>query len=278
MKKRDNMSISSAEIENIPISSIRPNPYQPRKQFDELALEELSQSIKTYGILQPINVRKLNNTIYELVAGERRLRASKKAGLKEIPAIIVEYKEKESAIIALMENLQREDLNYIEEANGYNNLIIDHGFTQKEIAESIGKSQSTIANKLRILKLPKDIQRELLDNGLSERHGRALLKLPDYELKKETIHQVIKNGLNVSQTEDLVESILEELTKKDEEGKTVLEEEKPRQKIKGIINTKIYLNTIKKAFNAIKDTGIEAEYEEVDKGDCVEVVVRIPKR
>lgn len=272
------MSISSAEIENIPISSIRPNPYQPRKQFDELALEELSQSIKTYGILQPINVRKLNNTIYELVAGERRLRASKKAGLKEIPAIIVEYKEKESAIIALMENLQREDLNYIEEANGYNNLIIDHGFTQKEIAESIGKSQSTIANKLRILKLPKDIQRELLDNGLSERHGRALLKLPDYELKKETIHQVIKNGLNVSQTEDLVESILEELTKKDEEGKTVLEEEKPRQKIKGIINTKIYLNTIKKAFNAIKDTGIEAEYEEVDKGDCVEVVVRIPKR
>lgn len=271
------MSISNLEIESIPISSIRPNPYQPRKQFDETALEELGQSIKTYGILQPINVRKLNGKTYELIAGERRLRASKKAGLIEIPAIVVEYKEKDSAIIALMENLQREDLNYIEEANGYNNLIIDHGFTQKEIAKSIGKSQSTIANKLRILKLTRDIQRDLLDNKLSERHGRALLKLPDYELKKETLRQVIKNGLNVSQTEDLIESILEDLTEENEEPEKTVEEKKSRQNIKGIINTKIYLNTIKKAFNAIKDTGIKAEYKEVDKEDYVEVVVRIPK-
>lgn len=275
MKKRDEMSISSSRIENITITSIRPNPYQPRKQFDETALEELSQSIKTYGILQPINVRRLNGKTYELVAGERRLRASKKAGLKEIPAIVVQYKEKESAIIALMENLQREDLNYIEEANGYNNLIIDHGFTQKEIASNIGKSQSTIANKLRILKLPIDIQRDLIDNGLSERHGRALLKLPDSDLKEEILKQVITNELNVSQTEDLIESILEEF--RDEEENIVVEE-KSRQKIKGIINTKIYLNTIKKAFNAIKDTGIKAEYKEVDKEDYVEVVVRIPKR
>lgn len=269
------MSISSSRIENITISSIRPNPYQPRKQFDETALEELSQSIKTYGILQPINVRRLNAKTYELVAGERRLRASKKAGLKEIPAIVVQYKEKESAIIALMENLQREDLNYIEEANGYNNLIIDHGFTQKEIASNIGKSQSTIANKLRILKLPIDIQRDLVENGLSERHGRALLKLPDSELKEEILKQVITNGLNVRQTEDLIESILEDLRDEDE---NIVVEEKSKQNIKGIINTKIYLNTIKKAFNAIKDTGIKAEYKEVDKEDYVEVVVRIPKR
>ncbi len=139
-----------SEIKYIPIDSIKPNPYQPRKDFNKKALEELSQSIKTYGVIQPISVRKLQDNSYELVAGERRLRASELANLKEIPAIIVDYRDKESAMIALIENLQREDLNFIEEAEGYRNLIEDHGFTQQELAEKIGKSQSTIANKLMI--------------------------------------------------------------------------------------------------------------------------------
>ena len=265
------MDKSQAEIKYIQIADIRPNPYQPRKTFNQKALEELSQSIKSYGVIQPISVRHLNGKSYELIAGERRLRASELAELDEIPAIIVEYKDKESAMIALIENLQREDLNFIEEADAYSNLILDHGFTQQEIAFKMGKSQSTIANKLRILKLPDDIKKSLIENGLTERHGRALLKLSEDDLKREILEKVIKNGFNVSKTEALVDDILDDLTK-------IEEVDEPKPNIKGLINIRIYLNTIKKAFSAITDTGLEAEYKEVDKGDHVEVIVKIPKK
>ncbi len=258
-----------AELQYIPISYIKPNPYQPRRNFNKKSLEELSQSIKAYGVIQPISIREIKPDSYELIAGERRLRASQMAELEKIPAIIVEYRDKESAIIALMENLQREDLNFIEEAEGYNNLIVDHGFTQQEIAAKMGKSQSTIANKLRLLKLPEDIRKSLLENELTERHGRALLKLPDDNLKRKILDRAIRDDLNVSRTEALVDGILNDLTKTEaKEGK---------QNIKSMINIRIYLNTIKKAFSAIKDTGIAAEYKEVDKGDYVEVKVKIPK-
>lgn len=265
------MKKTKAELQYIPVSHIRPNPYQPRKDFDKKALEELSSSIKSYGVIQPISVRQIKADSYELIAGERRLRASEIAKLDIIPAIVVEYRDDESAIISLMENLQREDLNFIEEAEGYNNLILDHHFTQQEIAEKIGKSQSTIANKLRLLKLPDNIKKSLLENNLSERHGRALLKLPDDNLKKEVLEKVIKDGLNVSNTENLINGILNDLVNIDEK------EEEAKQNVKSLINIRIYLNTIKKAFSAIKDTGIKAEYKEVDKGDYVEVMVKIPK-
>lgn len=257
------------EIRYLPISIIKPNPYQPRKEFNQKSLEELSQSIKSYGVIQPISVREIRPDSYELIAGERRLRASELAELSEIPAIIVDYRDKESAIIALMENLQREDLNFIEEAEGYNNLIVDHNFTQQEIAEKIGKSQSTIANKLRILKLPEDIKKELIESNLTERHGRALLKLPDDDLKRDVLEKILNNELNVNRTETLVDGILDDLVKG--------EEDVPRQNIKSLINIRIYLNSIKKAYAAIKETGVKAEYKEVDKGDHVEVVVKIPK-
>lgn len=257
------------EVKYIPISVIKPNPYQPRKDFNQRSLEELSQSIKSYGVIQPISVRQIKEDSYELIAGERRLRASELAELHEIPAIIVDYRDKESALIALMENLQREDLNFIEEAEGYNNLIEDHGFTQQEIAEKMGKNQSTVANKLRLLKLPDDIKKSLLECNLTERHGRALLKLSDDDLKRKILERVIKNELNVNKTESLVNDILDDLTKK--------EDNEIKQNIKSMINIRIYLNTIKKAFSAIKDTGINAEYKELDKGDHVEIVVKIPK-
>ncbi len=257
------------EIKYIPISIIKPNPYQPRKEFNQKALEELSQSIKSYGVIQPISVRQIKSDSYELIAGERRLRASELAELSEIPAIIVDYRDKESALIALMENLQREDLNFIEEAEGYNNLIIDHGFTQQEIAEKIGKNQSTIANKLRILKLPDDIKRDLIEYGLTERHGRALLKLPDDNLRKNILDKIIKNQLNVSKTEALVDGILDDLIKE--------EDNISRQNIKSLISIRIYLNSIKKAYSAIRDSGVKAEYKEIDKGDHMEVIVKIPK-
>lgn len=257
------------EIKYIPVDAIKPNPYQPRRNFDLKSLEELSQSIKAYGVIQPISVRKISENSYELIAGERRLRASQMAKLDKIPAIIVEYKDRDSAILALMENLQREDLNFIEEAEGYNSLIVDHGFTQQEIAEKLGKSQSTIANKLRLLKLPEDIKRDLINHNLTERHGRALLKLTDDDLRRKVLEKIIKNDLNVKKTEELVDGILDDLTKVDEK--------KGKQQIKSLINIRIYLNTLKKAYSAIKESGLNAEYKEIDKGEYVEVVVKIPK-
>ena len=144
---------SKKDIVYISVDSIRPNPYQPRKRFSKASLDELCESIKQYGVIQPINVRKIGNNHYELVAGERRLRAAIMAGLDKIPAIIIDVNDNDSAILALIENLQREDLNYLEEAEGYNNLIMEHNLTQEELAMRIGKSQSTIANKIRLLRL-----------------------------------------------------------------------------------------------------------------------------
>lgn len=260
------------EIKYIPIDAIRPNPYQPRKDFNKKALDELSQSIKTYGLIQPISVRKIHDESYELVAGERRLRASKMAKLDKVPVIILDYRDIDSAMVALIENLQREDLNFIEEAEGYYNLINDHGFTQSQLAEKLGKSQSTIANKLRILKLPNDIKRTILDTDLTERHARALLRIPDDKLKRKVLDKVIEDDLTVKRTEKLVEDLLDEMMKEGEEG-----EEHKKQNIKGLINLRIYLNTIKNAYNEIKKSGLNATYDEKDKGDFVEVVVRIPK-
>ncbi len=257
------------EIINIPINSIKPNPYQPRKLFNQKGLEELSQSIRTFGIIQPISVRRISTHSYELVAGERRLRASELAELKEVPAIVVNYRDKESAMVALVENLQREDLNFIEEAEGYNSLINDHHFTQLELAEKLGKSQSTIANKLRLLRLPADIKKTLIDANLTERHGRALLKLPDDDLRRVVLEKTINNELNVSGTEAVVEDILDSLRKK--------EKREYKQNIKSLISIRIYLNTIKKAYKAIKDYGISAEYGEEDKGDYILVSIKVPK-
>ncbi|NLY46368.1 MAG: nucleoid occlusion protein [Tissierella sp.] len=263
------------EVKYIPIEAIRPNPYQPRRNFNKRALEELSQSIKSYGVIQPISVRQISNETYEIIAGERRLRASELADLKEVPALVVDYRDKESAMVALIENLQREDLNFIEEAEGYQNLITDHNFTQQELAEKIGKSQSTIANKIRLLKLPIEIQKSLVEEGLTERHGRALLKLPDDETRQIVFDKVISKSLNVNSTEELVEDILDNLRKTEEAEEE--EVAKPKQNIKSLINARIYLNTIKKAYKAIKEYGIDAEYKEVDKDDFIEVVIKLPK-
>lgn len=192
-------------INYISVDLISPNIYQPRKYFDEESLNELAQSIKSYGIVQPLSVRKLNEYKYELIAGERRLRAAKKIGLKEVPVIIVNISDKESAAIALLENLQRENLNFLEEAEAYYNLIKDHSYTQEKLAEVIGKKQSTIANKIRILKLNKQVREIILKNNLTERHARALLKLPSVELQIKILDIILKKSLNVKKTEELIE-------------------------------------------------------------------------
>lgn len=186
-------------VMEIPIEDVVPNPYQPRKIFSQVSLEELSNSIKVYGIIQPITVRAKDGK-YELIAGERRLRAAKLAELKTIPAIINNMNDESSAVLALLENLQREDLNFIEEAIGYENLIKEHAFTQQQLAEKLGKNQSTVANKLRILKLPNDIKMKLIENNLTERHARAFLKLPSEDLMQSVLDKVIKNELTVKKT------------------------------------------------------------------------------
>ncbi|MGL5640839.1 MAG: ParB/RepB/Spo0J family partition protein, partial [Paraclostridium sp.] len=179
--------------------------------------------------------------------------------------------DESSAVLALLENLQREDLNFIEEAMGYENLIKEHSFTQQQLAQKLGKNQSTIANKIRILRLPTDIKIKLVENSLTERHARALLKLPNEEMMREVLEKVIKADLNVKKTEKLIADILEDIKQpKDSEDK--------KQTVKGIMGMRIYLNTIKQAYEAITNTGLEAKYKEVDKGDHIEVVVKIPKK
>lgn len=256
-------------IMNIPIDNIAPNPYQPRKSFNSLSLDELSDSIRSYGVLQPINVRKIGENGYELIAGERRLRAAKLAGLEEIPAIVVEVVEQDSAVIALIENLQREDLNFLDEAEGYYNLINDHDMTQEELAKKVGKNQSTIANKLRLLRLPQDIKKEILKNNLTERHARALLKLPDEKLQHKAIKAIVTRSLNVKKTEDLIEKYLDEIA---------VTKEKPSEKrIRGKINYNIYVNTIKNTYKEILKTGFKMQYNQEDKGDYIEISMKIPK-
>lgn len=259
---------AESDVRSIPINLIRPNNYQPRKIFNHDGIIELSQSIKEYGVLQPISVRKSGASAYELIAGERRLRASQLAGLTEIPAIVVDITDSESAVLALIENLQREDLNFIEEAEGYYSLIKDHNFTQEELALRIGKKQSTIANKLRILKLPENIKEKLIKEGLTERHARALLRLPNEELQNYVVDEIIKNVLNVKKTEDLIDRELKKLEKKNE-TKSV-----SKQKFRWSINPRIITNTLRQIMDK---NGIQAEYSHKEDEDYMEIIVRIPK-
>lgn len=258
------------KVEKIPINMIKPNPYQPRKNFSQKSLEELAQSIKEFGLIQPITVRKTGVNGYELIAGERRLRATKLAGLEFIPAIIISTDERDSAVLAMIENLQRENLHYMEEAKGYASLIEDHGFTQDELAKKLGKNQSTIANKLRLLKLPKDIKDLLIKHNLTERHARSLLKLPDEELQKKVINNIVEKGLNVKETELMIEKMLQDIQDKK------IKQAKKRM-IRSYKDLRIFVNTIKNAVGMMKEYGLSPIFSEVDRGDCIEITVTIPK-
>lgn len=265
----------SREVEYLPVDHIRPNPYQPRKYFNQATIEELAVSIENYGILQPLSVRKIGETSFELVAGERRLRAAKLLGMEKVPSIIVEIVDKDSAMLALIENIQREDLNYIEEAISYKHLIDDHGLTQEEIAKRVGKTQSTIANKLRLLRLSDNIKKILIDKSLSERHARALLRLPDEELQEEVLKKIIDNNMTVKKTEEIIEKTRRKFL---HVNNLVGDKRKrSRAKVKSYINSRIYINTIKNAFLEIKNTGINATYEQNDFKDYVEIKIKLPK-
>lgn len=255
--------ISEVKVVKVAIDQIFPNPYQPRKNFDEEALRDLSASIAQFGVLQPLLVAPADNGRYMLIAGERRLRASKMAKLQEVPVIISEYTSQQIAEIALIENLQREDLHFLEEAEGYEKLMEEFHLTQEAMAARVGKKQSTIANKLRLLRLSDRIRKILVEGGLTERHARALLKLDDEEKQVQVLTVVIDNGYSVRQTEGYIEKLLED--KKQEKKKRMV-----------IVNdVRIYLNSIKQVVSAIKDVGIPVAMEQTVEGDDVIVSLRI---
>ena len=273
MKQFDEKTYGKMQVAVIPSNQILPNPYQPRRVFDALAMQELADSIRQHGVMQPISVRKMG-AYYELIAGERRLRASKMAGYTTIPAIVFEQSDQESALISLVENIQRQDLNYFEEADGYRNLMEDHGLTQEEIARVVGKSQSAIANKLRLLKLAPELRRVLLDHHLTERHARILLRVPDPE-RWQYLRRIVDEGLNVAQSERLIEEGLDgekpPAPAKRKTGRSV--------NMKGYFkDIRLFTNTVKKAIDMMKGSGVSVDMEAEKKDDCYEMRIRIPIR
>ena len=250
----------------IPVSMIRTNKQQPRQIFGEEQLIELRDSIKEFGILQPLILKKQSDGAYLLIAGERRLRAAAMAGLDRVPAIIRDADEEEINLIALVENIQRENLGYIEEAKAYKNIMEKYDMSQMELSEKLGKNQSTISNKIRILTLPEDIQEMLAENRLTERHARALLKIEDNRIRKVILDKVIKHGFNVKQTEKLVEDYL---TQKEQQERDI-------NKVRHI-SYKLYLNTLRRTFNDMELNKKGATFRQEDVGSSLKITITIPK-
>lgn len=252
------------EVVMLPISSIQPNPAQPRTVFDEVELNKLAESIKQNGILQPITVRVLSESGYELISGERRLKACRMLGLDKVKAILIEANDKQSAIFAMIENLQREDLNFFDEARGIYELIYQWNVTQDEAAVKLGMAQSTVANKLRLLRLPTEIQGTVTAHGLTERHARALLRLKIPEQQKQAVAAIAQKKMNVAQAEQYIEGILE--------GKP------PEPKRLLIVkDLRIFLKTIDRAVDVMKQAGIEARATQNEEADYIEYHIKIPK-
>ena len=253
----------------LPAEDIAPNPVQPRKLFDEKALEELGQSIKSYGILNPLTVR-CRGGKYELVAGERRLRAAKLAGLTEVPCILLDVNMEDASLIALIENLQRRDLDFIEEAVGLSRLIRMFGMSQEEAAKRIGKSQSAVANKLRLLKLPRDVLENLRSYGLSERHGRALLRLTEPNAQRMALEYIAANALTVAATEEYIEALLaapaEEAPEKPEPKRTLI-----------LKDVRVFLNSLNRSLDLMKQGGIDAGVKREETDDSLILTISIPK-
>ncbi|MBE6632629.1 MAG: ParB/RepB/Spo0J family partition protein [Ruminococcaceae bacterium] len=272
-KKEENGNEEKAELGRIyllPVEKILPNRSQPRKNFSDEAILSLADSIKQYGILQPLTVRcceSLGVGEYELVAGERRLRAARVLGMTKVPCIVINADDERSATLAIIENLQREDLDMFETAEALLSLMELHRMTQEEIASMLSVSQSYIANKIRILRLNTEERSIILSNGLSERHARAVLKLEDEKGRVEALRHIAEKKLNVSEAEKYVEESLyvEKRAKKRGKGKFVIKD------------IRIFYNTIEKAIATVHKAGIGIEKEEKEGENGIELIIRIPK-
>lgn len=257
------------EVIQIPVSNIEPNRFQPRSVFDEEKIKELAQTLHTHGMIQPIIVRKIGEESYELIAGERRWRAVQLLEWETAPVIIREMTDAEIASVALIENLQREELTVIEEATAYAKLLELHSLTQEALAQRLGKNQSTIANKLRLLNLPESVQQALLEKSISERHARALIKVTEPEQQEKLLQEILDKDLNVKQTEERVANLHE----KPEKPK------KKQPKLKGVNkDIRIAMNTIRQSLTMVSDTGIDVETDEEDQDDYYQITIKIPKQ
>lgn len=257
----------SRRIVYLRADSIRPNPGQPRRSFEESSLRELSESIRRYGILQPLTVRRGKDG-YELIAGERRLRAAKMAGLTEVPCLVARSNEEDSALLALIENLQRRDLHYFEEAAAIARLIVSYGLSQEQAAEKLGRSQSAVANKLRLLRLSPACAEMLRAHELSERHARALLRLSDEEERLHALGVIVERGYNVSQSEGYIEQLLREKQK-------TPPARMPTYIVKDV---RIFLNSIRHSVALMQRAGVAADVQRADTESEICLTIRIPRR
>ncbi|PTX62416.1 Effector of nucleoid occlusion Noc [Melghirimyces profundicolus] len=256
--------VESEEVKELDVTRVQPSPYQPRTVFDDERINELCQTIKTHGVIQPIVVRQVAEG-YELIAGERRLRAVKRMGMRTIPAIVREMTDTEAASVSLIENLQREGLTALEEATAYQKLIELHGLTQESLAQRLGKGQSTVANKLRLLLLPGKVQEAVLNRSITERHARALLALKEEDLQLKLLKEILDKELNVKQTEEKVRKWTERKRKS-----------KPKRKAFSR-DVRIAFNTIRQSVDMVKKSGLAVSSDEKEFDDFYEVVIRIPK-
>ncbi len=265
------LSQEKKKVVEIAPERILPNPAQPRRVFVQEELDKLAQSIRENGLLQPLSVRKLEGNLYELIAGERRLRACRIAGLETVACVIHDCDGQQSAIYAMLENLQRQDLQLFEEAEGIARLIAEWGVTQEEAARRLGKSQSAIANKLRLLRLPVEERRQIAQAGLTERHARALLRVPNEALRRQALETVITQGYNVQKTDAYIENLL-----------TLKEAPiKPRKKGKRtfiVKDVRLFINTIDRAVETMRLSGISAAVDKRETEQYIECVIRIPKQ
>lgn len=260
--------LESGRILYLPVAQIRPNPSQPRKIFDPEGLRELAASIEHYGILQPLTVRRQGG-VYELVAGERRLRAAKLAGCSEVPCILLTVDGEQSGMVALVENLQRRDLDYIEEAEGLSRLMRLYGLNQEQAAARVGKSQSAVANKLRLLRHSPAVLAKLREHGLSERHARALLKLPTEEARLAALRVIVERQLNVAKTEAYIDACLEKQAAQE-----------PKRGLRKLIvrDVRLFLNSVNHSLDLIRGAGIEACAQQEETDSEIVLTIRLPKR
>ena len=255
-----------SQMSEIDITEIIPNPTQPRTQFDEEALDELADSIRQLGVIQPITVKKSGDGKYIIISGERRWRAAQRADLTSLPAYIREVDDENLHAMALVENIQRQDLSFFDEASAIEKLITYYGMTQEDAAAKLGKAQSTIANKLRLLRLTAEEREIIMKYNLTERHARALLRLAAPEERLAVLEKVVRNNLNVEKTEHAVEELLGQRRKR----------ESYRKRSKVFQNVRIFVNTITRAVETMQAAGIAADSQKIQREDYIEYRVRIP--
>ena len=259
-------------LRRIRISEIVRNPNQPRRYFDPEAIATLAESIRQYGVLNPLTVRRTGNGGYELVAGERRLRAARVAGLTDVPCLLINADGEDSSVIALVENLQRRDLDFFEEANGFKRLIEQFGLTQEEAARKVGKTQSAVANKLRLLRLSQQNMELIRCNNLTERHARALLRLNDEADRINVTNYIIEHELNVSRTEEYIDEFL----KAKENPQPVVEAESGKRVVCLFKDVRFFLNTLNRAVGVMVDAGIGATVKQQESDDGLTLTICIP--